>query len=268
MDNALQHKNAGKKGLGAVLTALGVLLVKFKSILILILGKLKFLAVILKFGKFFGTLSSMFLMMWVYAMELGWLYAGGFVALLAAHEFGHLAAAKKENLKTGLPIFIPFVGAFISLKEHPTDARTEAIVAAGGPVVGSLAALLCLVAGIMLDSKLLLALAYTGFFLNLFNLIPVSPLDGGRMAGAISPYMWLVGIPILGFVAWKFFNPILMIFLIMGVFQAFHTWKSPDNAYYAVSGNTRLLFACVYFGLMLVLGMGMIYVHGLHAAQV
>jgi Zn-dependent protease len=243
-------------GLWAVLAGIGLVLLKFKSILIA-----------LKFGKLAGTFISMFIMIWAYSVQFGWLYAVGFVLLIAVHESGHVLAAQQAGLKVSMPIFIPFFGAFISMKQQPTNARTEAIIAAGGPVVGSLGAFACLGLGLLFENNLLLALAYTGCLINLFNLVPVHPLDGGRIVSAISPWLWLIGIPVLVFVAIKFPNPIVILFVILGAFQAFNTWRSPNKAYFAVSSGTRISFAALYFGLMILLGSVMVWIHGLHTSN-
>jgi Zn-dependent protease len=250
-----QQPQKKRRGLWAVLAGIGLVLFKFKSIFIA-----------LKFGKFAVTIVSMFVMIWVYATQFGWWYALGFVLLIAVHESGHVFAARGAGLKVSMPIFIPFVGAFISMKQQPTNARMEAIIAAGGPVLGSIGAFACLAIGIAFQSNLFLALAYTGCLLNLFNLVPVHPLDGGRIVTAISPLMWLVGIPVLLFIAYKFPNPIVILFVILGAFQAYRLWKSPNKEYFAVSKSTRITFAVLYFGLMIVLGLVMSWIHGLHSA--
>jgi Zn-dependent protease len=244
-----------RRGLWAVLAGAVVVLLKFKSIL-----------VALKFGKFATTIISMFVMIWIYAMQFGWWYALGFVLLIAVHESGHVLAAQRAGLKVSMPIFIPFVGAFISMKQQPSNARTEAIIAAGGPVLGSIGAFVCLTIGIMYRNDLFLALAYTGCFLNLFNLVPVHPLDGGRIVSAISPVMWILGIPVLSYIAIRFHNPIVILFVILGAFQAYRLWKSPNKEYFAVTKSTRLTFATLYFGLMVVLGLVMSWIHGIHSA--
>jgi Zn-dependent protease len=242
-------------GIWAVLAGIGVVLYKLKAVI-----------VALKFGKFAATIISMFVMIWVYATQFGWWYAAGFVILIAVHESGHVLAARGAGLKVSMPIFIPFIGAFISMKQQPTNARTEAIVAAGGPVVGSIGAFACLALGIALNSQLFLALAYTGCLLNLFNLVPVHPLDGGRIVTAISPMMWIVGIPVLAYVAIRYPNPIVILFVILGAFQAFKMWRSPNKEYFSVSKSTRITFAVLYFGLMLTLGAVMSWIHTLRTA--
>ena len=177
---------------------------------------------------------------------------------------GHYIAAKIVNIDVSGPVFIPFVGAFISMKDQPTNATTEAKIAAGGPILGSLAALGCVLFYMVTDNNLFLALAYSGFMINLFNLIPIHPLDGGRIVTAISPKIWLVGIPILIYVSIKFFNPIIILFLIMGCVQAFKQWKEPSVDYYNTSFSTKIVFSLIFFGLIALLGIGIFYIHNMH----
>jgi Zn-dependent protease len=234
------------------------------GVLLFVLLKLKFLLMVLKVSKFAGTFITMVVMIWSYSIFFGWPFAVGFVILLTIHEFGHVLAAKVEGIPVSMPLFIPFLGAFITMKKMPTDARSEAILSAGGPILGSLSSILCLAVGTLMDNNLLLSLAYVGAFINLFNLVPVHPLDGGRMVTAISPYMWLVGIPVLGILAWKFFNPIILLFLIIGCLQAYKVWRNPDKEYYRVTPKVRVTFATLYFGMMGVLGVVMVYVASLN----
>ncbi|MGE5397436.1 MAG: site-2 protease family protein, partial [Chitinophagales bacterium] len=112
------------------------------------LGKLKFLLVFLKLGKFMGTIISMLVMIYMYAITYGWSFAIGFVFLILVHEMGHYITAKRLNLNVSAPIFIPFIGAFIAMKDQPRNAVIEAEVGLGGPVLGSLAALFCLIIGL------------------------------------------------------------------------------------------------------------------------
>ena len=217
---------------------------------------LKLLALLfgaLKFGKLLPAAATMLLSIAVYAVMFGWWYAAGFVALLLIHEMGHYLAARHRGLDVGLPTFIPFVGAWIQLKELPHDAETEAYVGIAGPLLGTAGALGCFYLARGTGSPLLLALAYAGFFLNLFNLIPLSPFDGGRVTAAISPRLWLIGAPLL--VALFFYRPspllILMAVLALpNVIKAWQGLRSPQQqAYYTVRAETRLSYAAVYLGL-------------------
>lgn len=256
-----------RKGIFGILGAILLVLIKFKAILIFILMKFKFLFILLKLGKFASTLISMLLMIVIYAEIYGWAFGLGFVLLLFIHEVGHYLSAKIVKLDVTLPIFIPFVGAAIRMKEEPKDAVTEAKVAIGGPLLGSFGALICLVLYFLIQENFLAALAYSGFILNLFNLIPLHPLDGGRVVSAVSPKLWLIGIPIGVIALVKFFNPILLILLVLGVMHLINQYKNPNKSYYKVKPSTRLVFALAYFSLMLLLGIGITYIHGIHAAM-
>ena len=177
-----------KKALGPVGVAL-VLIAKF-------IGKLKF--VILPIIKFLPLLlktgGTMILSIGVYALAWGWKFAVGFVLLLLVHECGHLLAARRVGLHVGAPVFIPFMGAFIAMKDAPRDAWIEAQVGMGGPLLGGLSALLCWGLFVITGQPIFSALAYTGCLLNLFNLMPVGFLDGGRIVSAISLWFWVVGL--------------------------------------------------------------------------
>jgi Zn-dependent protease len=208
-----------------------------------------------KLGKLLLSGGSMLLSVVAYAWTFGWPYAVGFVALMFVHEMGHYLAARQRGLNVGLPTFLPFVGAWIELKDQPHDAETEAWVGFAGPLLGSIAALGCYALARDQDSKLLLALAYAGFFLNLFNLIPLSPFDGGRITAVLSPRIWLLGVPLLvGLFLWRP-SPMLVIMAVLAAPQVMKAWKYdpdlPENqAYYAASGETRLTYAVYYLGLL------------------
>lgn len=138
-----------------------------------------------------SMLASVFTYAWAYR---SWTVGIGFVAMLFIHEIGHVLAAKRKGLPVSAPVFIPFVGALIAMKRHPRDAATEAFVALGGPLLGTMGALAALAAGLALESTALVLVAYAGFFINLINLLPIRPLDGGRIAGAVTRWLWAVGL--------------------------------------------------------------------------
>jgi Zn-dependent protease len=207
-----------------------------------------------KLGKVLLTAGTMLLSVISYAWIFGWLYAAGFVLLIFVHEMGHYAAARQRGLAVGAPTFIPFVGAWIQLKELPHDVETEAYVGLAGPLFGSLGALACYFLARHSGSMLLLALAYAGFFLNLFNLIPLSPFDGGRITAIISPRVWLLGVPILAGLFLYRPSPLLIMMAVMAAPQAFKAWKydasAPENAvYYSVSLEQRIMYGIYYIGL-------------------
>jgi len=198
--------------------------------------------------------GTMLLSVAVYAWIYGWQYAVGFVGLIFVHEMGHYLAARQRGLNVGLPTFIPFVGAWIELKERPHNVETEAYVGLAGPLVGTFGALACYFTGRHLNSQLLLALAYSGFILNLFNLIPVSPLDGGRITAVLSPRIWFVGLPVLIAAFLYSPSPLLVLIGILVLPQLRAAWNydphAPENqAYYGIKTEDRVYYGLFYLAL-------------------
>jgi Zn-dependent protease len=189
-----------------------------KSLLVLLLSGLKW-------GKLGTTGGTMLLSLVLYATIWGWHYAAGFIGLLLAHEMGHFVAARQRGLDVGAPTFIPFVGAWIELKDKPLDVETEAYVAMAGPLVGTVAAIAVYFWGRSTGTSVLLAISYAGLFLNLFNLLPLSPLDGGRITAIISPRVWLIGAPMMLALLIYQPSPILVIIAILGFPQLVRAWK-------------------------------------------
>ena len=213
-----------------------------------------------KLGKLFLPVISIILSIGSYAMLYGWSYAIGFVGLIFAHEMGHYIAARHKQLNVGLPTFIPFVGAWIEMKDQPQNAEVEAYVAYAGPLVGSIASFILYYWGRAADSGLLLALAQAGFIINLFNLIPIPPLDGGRISSILSPRLWLLGVPLL--IAVWLYHPsaMLIVIAILAFPQLIQAWKynpnTPENKkYYGVSEIVRFEYGVLYLGLSIVLAL-------------
>lgn len=159
------------------------------------------------------SLVSLFIMIGVYAYNWGLSFAVGFGLLLAIHEGGHWWVMRRYKLPAGAPVFIPFVGALIAMKGEPENAWIDANVGIGGPLLGTVGALLCLLLGYYTDSDVLQAVAHVGFILNLFNLLPIHPLDGGRILSAVSNKVIYLGLA-LG-LATLYFHPTLMLTLIV-----------------------------------------------------
>ncbi len=241
---------------------LGVVLV----VIVNFFAKLKFLILpVLKFGlPVVKTGGTMLLSIWFYAMNWGWWFAVGFVLLIFVHECGHLVVARQFGLKVGAPVFIPFMGAFIALKDAPRNAWVESCVGIGGPLLGSLGAAGC--AGIyqLTGQPIYRALAYTGFLLNLFNLAPIGILDGGRIATALSPWLWIVGLIVLVGLIVAQPNFLLILILLVSlprVWSLFRAKTDDEKRYFEVTAEQRSTMAVLYFGLVALLVMGMHWAH-------
>lgn len=207
-----------------------------------------------KFSKLLVSLGSMLLTIWVYSLAYGWPFAVGFVTMILLHEMGHYGAARQRGVDVSLPAFIPFVGAWINLREQPHDAETEAHIAFAGPFTGTLAAFAAYFYGRSTGADLWLAVAYSGFVLNLFNLLPLSPLDGGRITQVLSPRIWLLGVPLLAALFLYKPSPLLFLIGIAAMPNVIAAWRydpqSPDAvAYRNVPDAQRYEYGILYIGL-------------------
>jgi Zn-dependent protease len=209
------------------------------------LAKFKFLLGGLKTG------ASMFLMIWFYSWQFGWPYATGVVVLIFVHEMGHVIAAWWLGTPVSAPVFIPFFGAYINMKQNPRDAWTEALMAYGGPFAGCI-------------GGWLIAVASTTFVINLFNMIPVPPLDGGRICAAVSAWFWFIGLLLLGAAVFYFHAGFSIVIIVLVLIVALPRLKQtffqpPTEAmkqYYTVHPAKRLFMALLYLGLIAVLLFG------------
>lgn len=247
------HPGSGRpplrRRLGRLLAPLALLAAKAKSVFLLLAN-----------FKLFVTFGSMAVSVVAYALLFGYPFAIGFVLLLLLHEMGHVVQLRREGIKASPPLFIPFLGAVIASKSLGKDAAAEARVGLAGPVAGSLAALVPLALWLATGADFWRALAYLGFLLNLFNLLPVVPLDGGRAMAALSPLVWMAGLAALVVLAVIYPSPILFLILVFGALESWRRWKgrnTPESkAYYDVAGRTRALVAIVYLGLAVALSVG------------
>lgn len=217
--------------------------------------------------KVFTFAASMLVSVAAYAWLWGWRFGVGFVVLILIHEMGHVVALRRMGIKASAPTFIPFVGAFVQMRQQPKSAWQEAVSGIAGPVFGAVAAAGFWWYSEQTGSGLLLALAFTGFFLNLFNMIPMLPLDGGRAAAALHPVMWLLGL--VGLVALMLYHPnfVIMLILILGGTEAWRRFRgrntAESRAYYTLTRQQRQIMTVAYFGLIavLVLAMHATYAH-------
>jgi len=222
------------------------------------LALLKFGGLLLKL-KVVTTGVSMLVSVAAYAWIWGLPFAIGFVLLIFVHELGHVIELRRQGVRASAPLFIPFLGAVIGMKELPADAWKEARVALAGPILGSLGAAAVWALGAALDSELLVAIAFVGFFLNLFNLIPIVPLDGGRAVAALHPVLWLVGLVMMVGLVVVRPNPILLFIVVLGGLDLWRRWRERGDAaeYYRLPVSQRAAVGVVYLGLVAVLALAM-----------
>jgi Zn-dependent protease len=241
----------------APVAAIGAFLAKFGGFLF----KAKF---------FFSIFISAGVYIWLGTVQQGWpagLWFGlGLIALLFVHEMGHVVEAKRQGLPVSAPLFIPFMGAAILMKRMPQDAWHEALVGIAGPLLGSAGAAALWITGEAIDSRPLIALGFLGFLLNLFNLLPVVPLDGGRIVAALHPAIWILGFAGLLAVVVIRPNPLLLLIVLVAGMELYRRWRerhSPGvREYYKVTAARRLIIGLLYFGLAAAL------VFGMHATHV
>lgn len=234
------------KRLLAPLAAIGLLLIKFKGLALLLLKV-----------KFVGTALTMLVSIGAYALLFPVWFAVGIVVLIWVHEMGHVLQLRREGIAASAPMFIPFLGAFVAMKQMPKDALAEARVGLAGPVLGTIGGLATLGLYAATREPLFLGLAYVNFIINLFNLAPLLPLDGGRAVGAMSLAFQLIGLVVM--VALFFVAPIMAIIALIGVPELWRRWKmrhTPEGkAYYNVPLRNRVAVGVVYVGLIVVLGL-------------
>lgn len=218
------------------------------------------LLALLKFHATFAMFLSMVVSVLIYAMPFGIWYAAGFVALLLAHEGGHVLASRVAGIGAGPPLFIPFLGAVVRLKRQPANAKVAANIALGGPALGALSALACLAVYFWTGHLLLLALAYTAALLNLFNLIPCEPLDGGQIAAAISPYAWWGGSVLIGGLFFYTYNALIFVIFLFSLTRLWQVRAKRQALYYQLSARQRIAVFWQYMALIAVLGLTTLYI--------
>jgi Zn-dependent protease len=252
------HPQPGWKSLvrklAAPFIALGILIWKLKFVF----------AAIFKF-KIFATAGTMAVSIGAYALLWGWKFGVAIVLLILVHELGHVLELRRQGVPASAPLFIPFLGAVVGMKQLPADAWREAQVALAGPILGSAGAALVWAAGEAYDSEFLVAMAFVGFFINLFNLLPIVPLDGGRAVAALHPAFWLVGL--VGLTGLMFLrpSPILLIIVVIGALELWNRWHSRHDAaasgYYRIKPWQRAAVGVTYLGLAALLAIGMLETH-------
>eukprot|EP00939_MAST-03C_sp_MAST-3C-sp1_P004586 g4586.t1 len=226
-------------------------------------GKGKYLLGALKLTKL-STLVSMGLSTSAYAFFYGWPFAVGMVGLIAVHECGHALVMRSYGVPFSPMVFIPFMGAAVAMKDNPRDVYEEAVIAFGGPVLGTVGAVGVGLAGHATGSQFLIGLCDFGLMINLFNMLPIGSMDGGRIANAISKYSLIAGLGIGGGVIYSgaISNPIFYLIVAASAFETYQRFfgskaGSLPPSYYKISGGQRVALGASYVGLIAFLVMSM-----------
>lgn len=235
--------------------------------LVFVASKAKGILLALTKIKAVTTIGTMFVSIAAYALAFGWPFAVGFVLLIFIHEMGHVIQLRREGVEASAPIFIPFLGAVIAAKSLGKDAVAEARVGLAGPILGTVGTLIPLAIWLATGSDLWRALAYVGFFINLINLLPVLPLDGGRAMAVLGPKVWIAGILIAVATAVIFLGPIMLLLVaLLGGPELYHRWKNrhseESREFHSVPTRAKVAVGAVYLSLtvLLIVGVAETYV--------
>jgi Zn-dependent protease len=248
-----------RKAVSGFLLMLSILLLKLKAASLLLLAKFKPLFVNPFEGfsamQFSVAGGSMLVTVAAYAVKWPLGLVLGFVIITFIHELGHAVVIRARGLRAGVMVFIPFVGGAVTLKDQPRSAWVDAQIGLAGPMAGAIASLVALQIFKWTGNPLYLSIAFVGFSINLLNLLPIGILDGGRISGAITKWMWLFGGAALVYKTFTQGNPLLVLVLILAAFQVYSAIvNEKDSRFYEITGAQRATVAVFYFALLVFLG--------------
>jgi Zn-dependent protease len=215
-----------------------------------------------KFGAL-KTLITLLISFWFYALFFGPWFAAGLVVMILVHEMGHVVEIRRQGMQASAPLFIPFFGAAIFQRQHPTDALKQAQIGIAGPIAGTIGATAAFVLYGSTHNPILLLWAYVGFFINLFNLIPVGMLDGGWILAVVSKWFQLFGLAVLiGAVFFIGFSPIVLIVALLGIPAVIERFRNDQLPYYrSVPVPARLAMGAAWLSLTAYLGYAALQSH-------
>lgn len=217
------RRTRGRSGLVGALAAVLAAIAAYGKYALLLVGKFGVLKTLLTLLISFGA----------YALFFGPWFAAGLVVMILIHEMGHVVEIRRQGMAASAPLFIPFFGAAIFQRQHPTDALKQAQIGIAGPLAGSVAATAAFVLYGTTHSSVLLFWAYIGFLINLFNLIPVGMLDGGWILAVVSKWFQIVGLAALVLaVFWFGFSPIVLVIVLLGLPAVVDRFRNDRSPYY------------------------------------
>jgi len=260
MTSSPPRRRVFPKFLSGLVLLLGVGALKAKGLIILFVEKVRLFFVnpfegfgavqyAIAGGSFVVTIAA-------YATQFPLAIVVGFVVITLIHEVGHALAIRMKGLRAGFMVFIPFVGGAVTLKDQPHSAYDDALIGLAGPFAGTLASLVCLQVYKWTDDPLWLLIAFLGFALNLFNLLPIGMLDGGRISAAVTKWMWVFGGAAVVYKVFDQPNPLTIIIAVLAAFQVYASIvrEQTDKRFYEVTAPQRAAIAVLYFALVIFLG--------------
>jgi len=216
-----------------------------------------------------GTIISLIVSFGGYALVFGPWFAVALVVMILVHEMGHVLEIRRQGMQATAPIFIPFLGAAIFQRSHPTDALKQAQIGIAGPIAGTLGATAAFVLFSATGNPIFLLMAWIGFYINLFNLIPLWQLDGAWILGPVSPWFQVAALAVVGLGSLLFhflLSPLLIIFALLGIPTLIARFRERDNPYYAsVPTGGRWAIGLGWLGLVLYLGVMSLQAHAMLA---
>lgn len=200
--------------------------------------------------------GTMLLSIGAYAAKWPLALGIGFMGITLIHEIGHAVVIRGKGLRAGVMVFIPFIGGAVTLKDQPRSAYDDAQIGLAGPIFGTAASLIVLQVYKWTGQPTYLAIAFAGFALNLINLLPIGMLDGGRISGAVTKWMWVLGGGALVYKVIKQPNPLMLLVLLLVAFQVYASIvrEHDDKNFYDVTLGQRAAIAIAYFALVVFLG--------------
>lgn len=207
---------------------------------------------------FATTIISLVVSFGGYAIFYGPWFAVALLTMIFVHEMGHVVEIRRQGMQATAPIFIPFMGAAIFQRSHPTDAFKQALIGIAGPIAGTLGATAAFALYGATQNELYLLMAWIGFYINLFNLLPVWMLDGAWILAPVSKWFQVGGYALIaaGAIFFHFLvSPLLIIIALLGLPTLIARFRTADSPYYtSVPSGARWAMGAAWLGLVIYLG--------------
>ena len=214
------------------------------------------------------TLVSAVISIGAWSLVFGPWAAIALVVMLFVHEMGHVVEIRRQGMQATAPVFIPFMGAAIFQRSHPTNALRQAQIGIAGPIAGTIGATIAFIFYTSTHAPIFLIAAWFGFFLNLINLIPAGMLDGGWILAPVSKWLLVAGYAVIAFGVFFLhaFSVLLFVIALLGLPMLIARFRNGDSAYYSVPAGAKWAIGLAWLGLVLYLGFMTLQAESLIAA--